>query len=278
MAAPTFVQAGTGAIWQSGGAVTVSLAGVTVGNCVFLHVLEDGTGATPLVPGSVTGSENTIGLAGITSLGGSDVGSPKAAENWLWIGFATATTVSADLSQAEGDDLYMRWYEFSGVARDGATLGASIENGGSTFLNGVGTSTTIADTGVTTNGADRLACQFVAVNDDNAVGDFTGETGGDWVEAVAEFLSATGTDGCIQLQTATIASAGTINGGSFVMAASDPWGVIGLALIPEAPKSLAARRSPEKGLVMRMGRHASGLFVPARWWEKIHCPQPVPVS
>ena len=32
-------------------------------------------------------------------------------------------------------------------------------------------------------------------------------TGGTWAEAVAEFASATGTDGCIQLQT------GSVNGG-----------------------------------------------------------------
>ena len=63
---------------------------------------------------------------------------------------------------------------------------------------------------MTTTAAGRLALQFVAVNDDLAVGPFTGMTGGIWVEAVAEFASATGTDGCIQLQIggAAVASLG----------------------------------------------------------------------
>ncbi|OGM56165.1 hypothetical protein A3E46_02260 [Candidatus Woesebacteria bacterium RIFCSPHIGHO2_12_FULL_46_16] len=41
MAAPTFVQAGTGALWTTGAAVTVSLTGATVGNLVILQILAD---------------------------------------------------------------------------------------------------------------------------------------------------------------------------------------------------------------------------------------------
>ncbi|KKU03611.1 MAG: hypothetical protein UX03_C0015G0013 [Candidatus Woesebacteria bacterium GW2011_GWE1_45_18] len=42
MAAPTFVGAGTGAVWQAGTAVTVSRTGATVGNLVILQILTDG--------------------------------------------------------------------------------------------------------------------------------------------------------------------------------------------------------------------------------------------
>ena len=112
-------------------------------------------------------------------------------------------------------------------------MAAIIENGtAGTVVNGSGRPPRSPTPASSRLGADRLALQFVGVDDDNPLGPFTGMSGGTWAEAVAEFASATGTDGAIQLQTATIASAGTIDGGSFTMAAADNWGVIGFALMP----------------------------------------------
>ena len=98
------------------------------------------------------------------------VGSPTAALQHLCIGRSLGGTVSVTVATT-GDDLYYRLYEFSGAIA-GTTLAAVTES----IANGVGTGTTIiSDTGVTTTGADRLALQFVAVNDDNALGPFTGD-------------------------------------------------------------------------------------------------------
>jgi hypothetical protein len=96
--------------------------------------------------------------------------------------------------------------------------------------NGVDTSTTVSDTGVTTLGPDRLALQLVAANDNIAIDAFVGETGGDWVEAAAEYADSAGTDGMVQLQTAAMATAGTIDGGSDTVVSAG-WGVVGFALI-----------------------------------------------
>jgi hypothetical protein len=99
---------------------------------------------------------------------------------------------------------------------------------------GSGSGTTISAQSVATTGNGRLAVSFVFVNNDYSVGSFTGETGGDWTEAVSEFTTTTGSDGCVQLQTATMASQGTISSGSYYMGLfnSAPWGVRGFALKP----------------------------------------------
>ena len=230
MAAPSFVQASAGAVETTGTGHTHSLTSVTTGNVVIFHILTDGT--TPSTVAFTSGGvENLAGTANaMTQIGGSEsVGSPAAATHRLYIGRATATTVTATFS-ADTQDVYVRWYEFADVSA-GTTLADVTENDASTYVNERATSNTIADTGVTTNGADRLACQFVAVNDDNALDAFTGMTGGTWAEAVAEYAVATGTDAAIGLQIAEMASAGTINGGTDTMAASDGWAVIGFALI-----------------------------------------------
>ena len=103
---------------------------------------------------------------------------------------------------------------FRGV-NTGTALTDIIENArAGTFVNGSGATAAVADTGVTTLGADRLALQFVAVDDDNPVGAFAGATGGIWAEAIAEFASATGTDGCIQLQIGQPAIVATLPAGA----------------------------------------------------------------
>ena len=108
-----------------------------------------------------------------------------------------------------------------------------------------------ADTGVTTLGADRLALQFVAVDDDNPMDAVHRRcTGGTWAEAVAEFASATGTDGCIQLQTATSARPEPINGGTSRWPPSTTGDVIGLALSP-----FVAAYSQEPYAVPQRRRH-----------------------
>lgn len=91
-------------------------------------------------------------------------------------------------------------------------------------------------------GGLAVACGFQV--DDNAIANATGETGGDWVEAVAEYTQAATTpDSCLFIQTATpTGDPGTITGGS-IATANDPVGVIGFEIRPSVPTSTQAPRS-----------------------------------
>jgi hypothetical protein len=253
MAAPTFVQA-TAGVTDAGGAWIVS-GGIqnaaAAGNIAIAQILQDGAtaGAVAMTAGqnieTLDGTDNTWTFIGTFAVGGS-----SQALQHLWIGRTLNATnaIRIEGTNSTSEDIYGRIYEFSGV-NTGTTLADVIENGtaGST-VNSAGTSATIADADVTTLGADRLALNFVAGNDDNALDAFTGMSGGTWAEAAAEYAEASGTDGVIQLQIATIASAGTIGGGTAGWAdATDSWGVVGFALKPAvaaAPASLLYRPRP----------------------------------
>ncbi len=234
MAAPVYVGSNAGTV-ATGASSTFQKTGCTSGNIIVLQVMADGTaGVTKLANDAVslvTLDASSAAMDLIGTSGGQNVGSPTAALQGLWIGRATGSTVTTMTVGAGGDDMYAQVHEFSGV-NTGTVLADVIENSSAgSSVNGVGSVAQIDDTGVATLGADRLALNCIGVNDDNALGSFTGESGGDWT-LVASFASATGTDGAVGLQAATIAATGTINGGSFTMAAADPWGVVGFALIP----------------------------------------------
>ena len=234
MAAPAYAGRGIGETDAASPVTTISGRVATVGNVVILQILQDGPTAG-LTLDFVDDVEDLAGTANtMTSIGAFPVGSPTAALQHLWIGRATAAAIAgADVSGYASEDIYVLFWEFSDV-NTGTTLADVIENGtAGNATNGAGTSDTILDTAVTTLGADRLALNFVAVNDDNALDAFTGMTGGTWGEPGVEYADAAGTDGAIGLQTAAMASAGTIDGGTLTMAASDAWGVVGFALIPE---------------------------------------------
>jgi hypothetical protein len=232
VAAPTLVQSGTGAIWTTGAATTVSIAGCIAGNLLSFHVIKDGvTGGLTLTSGSnfetLSGTDNTL----TTVLIDQDVGNPRAAEQYVYLARVIADgTVSIGLASG-GDDCYARWYEFSGV-NAGTTLADVIENGtAGTANNEAGTGTSVTDVAVVTLAADRLALNFVGIDDDaTGIGAFAGASGGTWAMP-ASFESATGTDATIALMTATMATAGTIDGGADTIT-SDNWGVVGFALIP----------------------------------------------
>lgn len=241
MAAPTFVGAGTLAIWQSGAAVTLSKTSCTAGNIIFVHVLIDGTDTVTL--SSITNISNLAGSAGaLDNIETNDfiIGNPGAAEAMIQVGRATANGTCSVGIASGGVDLYGIIWECTG-ASTGTTQPTVMENGSVVFdgsfptdaITTRATSGTLGDHDVVTNGPDRLALNFISVNDDNqAFFDteaFTGQSGGTWV-CRGGFGSSTGTDGSVGLQSAAMASAGTIGGGSLAMD-SDAWGVVGLALI-----------------------------------------------
>lgn len=279
MAAPALVQAGTGQVWQSGAAVAMTLSGATVGNIVIVHIMQDGIGIGGLSLSSISGLAALDGTASsttaITPIGNVGASPVYAARNIQRIGRATDASVSVSMSQADGNDLYARLYEFSGVA-SGSTLSDVIENGtAGNHEEETDTSATINDVAVVTLGSDRLALNFIGVNDDNQASfdtvAFTGMTGGTWVSG-GSYGSSTGTDGSIGLQYATMASAGTIDGGTLTMA-SDPWGVVGFALIGTTSDTPVPRHPAinhqNPGLLMEnvkrnWNRLRSGLLLPDR--------------
>lgn len=96
---------------------------------------------------------------------------------------------------------------YKNVGGSWTSLGATVDrrfilHGSNLFKNEVGTSATAADASVISSGSDRLALNLIAVNDDNAISEFTGETGGDWKQAIAPYADSAGTDGAIGLQIA----------------------------------------------------------------------------
>lgn len=241
MAAPTLLEAGTGlAMTVASNTVSITAA---VGNFIVLHLVEDGFdgSSTDFALGTVTNVANLAGTASSMTLVPGDqygntgwaVGTTVVALQWIYVGRATDTAIQVFVTST-GFDLYARLYEFQDV-RAGTSLADVIENStAGSAVNGTGLSTSVLDSGVTTLGADRLALNFVGINDDaTGIAAFIGMTGGTWAMP-ATFESATGTDGTISLMTAAMALAGTIDGGADTIT-SDSWGVVGFALKGTTP-------------------------------------------
>jgi hypothetical protein len=184
--------------------------GLQSGDLIVLQVTVRDLTNTPTTP------------IGFTLLYGPDV--TTLGRQWIYSKISDGTETGTITVTIGGTVCKMaRMYSFRNNKSSGFTEGGGF---------GSGTDSSIEAQSVITIGGQRLAVSFVFVNDDNAVGPFTGETGGDWVEAAAEFTTTAGSDGCIQLQIATMASAGMISGGVYTMTAADPWGVRAFAIIP----------------------------------------------
>lgn len=141
-------------------------------------------------------------------------------------------TCSADFAVgASGEDMFARMYEFQGASL-GTTREDVFENDATHYNAVQGTGTSVEDCEVITNGAGRLALNFVALESNQAIGSFSGETGGNWTEAAAEFGSATGATATLQLQNASMATADTIDGGTVTVGVSTGWGSAGTAILP----------------------------------------------
>jgi hypothetical protein len=231
MAAPSLRTTGLG-VTDAGGAWTYASTGALNGDFVVFQVLQDGatSGAIALTSAGtdardLSGTANTATYVGAFAVGGSN-----EAIQHIWVLRAVGNAIVYSGTNSTSEDLYMRDYEFANVSA-GTTLATVIENAtaGAT-VNVTGTSNTAADGSVQTLGVDRLALNFLAINDDNPFAGFTGQSGGTWTTA-ASYAEASGTDGAIYLATAAMASAGTIDGGTGSITDSDAWGVVGFALI-----------------------------------------------
>lgn len=211
MAVPAFGAAGTGAV-TTGTSLSVPYpASITSGQLLVLHIFQwTSSVADPTTPADWTLQQQAT-----------------AQSSTCFVYTKTATgSESGNLSvtvTSSGDGHYGRMYRFTG---DSGTWG--FETGNST--NGTGGSISVPS--VTTSGADREAICLVNIKDSTKdILSPTGESGGDWVEAVAEYETSTGSNACLGILRADMASSGTISGGSFDQGGiADPWLCISFAV------------------------------------------------
>lgn len=214
---PVFAAAGTESASSGGNPAPAYPSGISAGDLLLLQI-QTKDNATPTTPAGWTS------IASAAMWGGRSTIFAKSADGTESGSLTVTSNVGA------GQLAFARMYRFTGWLND-PTMTNNFEG----FNTSQNSSTSITDAGVTTTAANRLAVQFVHIGNDTTVGDFTAETGGDWTEAVAEVTTTTSDDGTLQLQTAAIASAATIDGGS-VTIASNPWAVHGFAILPAALK------------------------------------------
>jgi hypothetical protein len=175
-----------------------------------------------------TGGTTNIAASGWSQIATHRMGTTSNGEFYIWGKIADGTetgSVTVSFPNDFGVTKMARCFRFKN--NNSTSVAAAVES----IASGQGTSTTYAAQSVTSTTNLSLAVQFVAVADDNVTGSFTGESGGDYTED-ATYVYTGGTGGAHSVQTAELATAGSITGGTYVMTASDPWGVIGLIIKP----------------------------------------------
>lgn len=221
--AVTFVAAGAGAA-DDGSPVSIAVpypAGLADDDLLIAQIMSRNTASTIGTPPS-----------GWTLLVGPDTGA-STFRQWLYYKASDGTETGTETWTISGAALFMgRMYAFRGALLSSFAEDSDVATGNST---------TVTCPAVTTSASDQLVVAFTAIADDNAQSDFTGETGGNLTEAVAEYTSTLGLDGSIGLQIAAMSSPGTISGGSMTIA-SDPWicrafaiRLAGASTVPDAP-------------------------------------------
>lgn len=96
-----------------------------------------------------------------------------------------------------------------------------------------GNSSTPAPASVTTSVNGGLAVFHLGNSTNRTAGDITGETGGDYAEAYADYTPGS-SKFALETQTAAMATAGTISGGTCTLSASAKWVVICFGIKPSA--------------------------------------------
>lgn len=210
---------GAGVSTQTSGAALSPACPATVdaGDIMIAHVFWEGTTSSPSTP------------SGWTLLSGPDVIQTTIARHWSFGRIADGTedgTTIAFGNPAVTTQRAARVYSFSGrVVGDILQLVGGFSHISHATDPQMPTVTTLRNGG--------LAVALVAQNDNNATGNATGESGGDWVEAVAEYTVALTPGFTLQIQTCTpTGNPGTVSGGT-VATTNDPCGVIGFYIIDQ---------------------------------------------
>ena len=216
----TYSSQGAGVSTATSGATLQPACPATVnpGDIFVAHVAWNNTSDAPSTPG------------GWTLLDGPrNIGTTPHGRHWIFGKIADGSEDGAAISFGTAGGTTKRWgriYSFIGRV-SGSVIG---------LVRGFAATSHATDPQmptVTTTRTGALAIACVAQNDDNTVASATGESGGNWVEAVAEYTATTGTGVMMQIQTATpTGDPGTISGGS-AATANDPCGVIGFEVRPD---------------------------------------------
>jgi hypothetical protein len=197
---------------------------VDANDILICHVFWEGTTSAP----------DAIPPVGWTLLDGPRVIETTIARHWVYGRLASGTEDGAAFTFATAPlvttQRAARIYSFSGWVS-----GAITDNVPAASFSATSNATDPDMPTVTTTVAGALACALVAQNDNNAFASPTGETGGDWVEAVAEYTAALTPGLSLGLETCTpTANPGTVTGGAMATT-NDPCGVIGFEIRPNAP-------------------------------------------
>lgn len=216
----TYKSQGAGVSTETTGAALSPLCPAVVdsGDILVAHVFAEGILDAPSTP------------ANWTLLSGPHVIETTVARHWVFGKIADGTEDGAAAAFGSWVSLNQRAariYSFAG--RSSGTITDLVRG-----FSHQSHATDPAMPTVTTTKAGSLAVALVAQNDNNAFASPTGESGGDWVEAVAEYTVALTPGLSLGIETAAMASAGTISGGSMATT-NDPCGVIGFEIRDSVP-------------------------------------------
>lgn len=221
-----YKSAGAGASTETSGAALSPTCPATVdaGDILIGHVFWEETTTAPSTP------------SGWTLLAGPYVIQLTIARHWVFGRIADGTENGASVafgSPAVTTQRGARIYSFSGRVSGGVV---QIVNGFAHTSN----SNDPTAPNVTTTRAGALAVLLVGQNDNNAFSSFTGETGGNWTEAVAEYTAGLTPGLALGIQTCTPTNdPGTVTGGSD-NTLNDPAGVIGFQILDQDPQTATA--------------------------------------
>lgn len=217
--AVAYKSAGAGVSTEASGGALSPLCPATVdaGDVLIAHVFWEGTTTAPSEPAGWTNLTPTPYVIETT-----------IARHWVFGKIADGTEDGAAVAfgaPAVTTQRAARIYSYSG--RVSGTI-AQIVNG---FVHQSHATDPQMPT-VTTTKTGALAVALVAQNDNNTSTSATGETGGDWTEAVAEYVAALTPGLQLQMQTCVpTGDPGTVTGGT-VATTNDPCGVIGFQIMP----------------------------------------------
>jgi flagellin-like protein len=214
----TYVSAGTGTGQTGGNDLTPAYpSGLQANDLILLQVVVRDTSTTPTTP------------AGFSILSTYAAESSGDARQWIYYKFALGTESGSLTVSIPGSSAITaaRMYAFRSTALTSFYEGGAFGSFNNLFQ-------TINAQPVTTSGNNRLAVSFNFVTDNIGIGDFTGESGGNWQEAAEYQYDPSGSnDLTLQLQTATMTNTGTISGGSYFTDWLDlSYGVRAFALKP----------------------------------------------
>jgi len=238
MTLPAFVGASNASYIAAGTHVTLTKSGCQAGNLIICHTMIDlNSGFSDYT--NITNAQDLTGTsASMSTFSTIPIGLTPTGKQETRMGRAIAAgTVSMDVGHDLGTaSMFAQFFEFSGViagpkvAENNRAFNETSNPGGN-WTYGQDTTTSIIAPNIVTGGEDRLAVNFMAVNGNQALAEYSGETGGDYVKPIAEFSSGLGTAGSIGFQMALMLTAGTLSGGSITIT-SHEWANIGFALLP----------------------------------------------